>query len=172
MDTLNSSTHRLRFESFNENHRTFLKQLFCSNERVMSTALSGKLLDQYEFEVLINERFNHTSQEQFGFLTIKEKVSDKLIGVTGIFECDYLDQKGIEFGFILDQKSWGKGYATEIGSFWIDYILNYYPDHDILATTKPDNLASKKVLEKLNLIFVKNIEISNRGMRGIYQYNV
>lgn len=140
-------TDRLRFELYNETSREELYRLLCLNQKVMSTALSGKLLSDKEFENLISKEFCESFDKPIGFMRIVEKESDRTIGVTGVLTCNYLGVQDFEFGFILEDQFWGKGYATEIGHFWINFILDELNSSRIIATTNPDNKASNSVLK-------------------------
>lgn len=75
----------------------------------------------------------------------------------------------IELGFLLAQKSWGRGYATEAAQAATLYGFGKLGFHEIIALTDVENTASQKVLEKIgftrrgieivggeeNLVFIK-----------------
>lgn len=60
-----------------------------------------------------------------------------------------------DLGYRFIQKHWGKGYASEVAQAWVDYGFNVMKLEKINATVNADNLASKKVLEKVGLRFVE-----------------
>lgn len=161
-------TERLRLELYQPSAKKQLHDLLCTNQKVMSNALSGNVLGIEEFERLLSEEFCISQQSPFGFVTVVEKESNIIIGVSGVLECNYLNDQDIEFGFILDDQYWGKGYATEIGSYWIDFVLGELSKDRILATTNSENLSSRNVLEKLQMKVHSKINIKNRGERLLY----
>lgn len=137
----------------------------------MSSTLSGQLLTRFQLNSLIQNDFKQGTDSPFGFVTVHERNSGLFIGISGIFQCNYLNQNDIEFGFILDDKFWGKGYATEIGAFWINFVFSQLDKARIVATTSPENEASQSVLEKLGLTVHSSINIDQRGNRLIYIKN-
>ena len=55
-------------------------------------------------------------------------------------------------GYIFNKKYWGKGYATEIAKALVDFGFKELDVHRIYATCDPDNIASKRVLEKAGML--------------------
>lgn len=134
----------------------------------MSSALSSKLIGDKEFENLISKEFCKSLDKPMGFVRIVEKESDRTIGVTGVLTCNYLGVQDFEFGFILDDQFWGKGYAKEIGRFWIHFVLDELNSTRIIATTDPNNKAANSVLKKLGMKINSKVDIDHRGERVIY----
>ena len=85
--------------------------LFCDNNKVMQWALHNRSLRLNEFENLLKKQFVLEEKAIYGFYCIQSISNQKIIGVTGLFKCNYIDKKDIEFGFILAEPAWGKGYA-------------------------------------------------------------
>jgi RimJ/RimL family protein N-acetyltransferase len=54
-----------------------------------------------------------------------------------------------EIGFMLPRARWGEGYATEIASRLLRFAFDELGHVGIVATTRADNRASIRVLEKL-----------------------
>lgn len=111
---------------------------------------------------------NCNLNKAFGLSTLIEKETDEIIGLAGVVECEYLEQKDYEFGFILAKKAWGKGYATEIGQAQIDFIKNILKAPRVLALAAKENEGSTHAIKKLGLEFVKDIHIPKRGAREVY----
>lgn len=171
MEYKDLNSERLCFRNYSKDDYHDLIALFCDNKKVMSSTLSGQLLTKNQLNSLIQNDFRQRTDTPFGFVTVHEKNSGHFIGISGIFQCDYLNQDDIEFGFILDDKYWGRGYATEIGGFWIDFVFSKLYKNRILATTSPENQISQKVLEKLGLTVHSSINIDQRGNRLVYVKN-
>ena len=55
-------------------------------------------------------------------------------------------------GYIYNRSYWGNGYATETARALIDYGFKELEVHRIYATCDPENIASRRVLEKAGLI--------------------
>lgn len=160
-------TDRVKFEIIKENYIQDLRELFCQNEAVMKTTLKGRVFTEGEVSKLLDEEFCKSEDDIFGFRCIILKSTHDMIGVTGLLSCEYLNTKGFEFGFILNHNEWGKGLATEIGQFWLDYAKTELNLTELFATVSPENLASKRVLEKLNMNCIAKVNDSTRGERLI-----
>lgn len=92
-----------------------------------------------------------------------------IIGSCGFGRVDETGE--IELGFLLAQKYWGKGLATEIAEAAMLYGFNKLGFREIIALTDLENIASQRVLEKIgftkrghetlggekNLVFAKKI---------------
>ena len=73
---------------------------------------------------------------------------------------DELPDCEIEVGYMLKRSAWGKGYATEATKRLLKFAFEETPLEEVVATTDPENTASKRVLEKCGL--------SYEGMRRAY----
>ncbi len=133
----------------------------------MKSTLKGRVFTEDEFNKLLNEEFSDSKNDISGFKCIISKLTDTVIGVSGLLECEYLNSKGFEFGFILNDNQWGKGLATEIGQFWLDYAKSELNLAELFATVSPDNKASQRVLEKLNMECIAKVSSIDRGERLI-----
>lgn len=92
------------------------------------------------------------------FATI-EKETGEFIGWTGIKFVDNHIENGntnfYDYGYRLNEKFWGKGYATEATKLWLDYGLNQMNIDAIHAYTHSKNGASNTVLKKTGMTFMQ-----------------
>lgn len=58
------------------------------------------------------------------------------------------DPSVLEIGYILKPEYWGKGYGAMIGQQMLALADEVAPSKDIIGLIDPDNIASKKLLEK------------------------
>jgi RimJ/RimL family protein N-acetyltransferase len=63
-----------------------------------------------------------------------------------------------EFGYVICERYWGRGYATEACQAVVDWVLAQPQMYRIQATCHPDNLASARVLRKLGLSMEARLE--------------
>ena len=96
------------------------------------------------------------------------KENQKTIGSIGIEECRQdLDKNlenllGRELGYVLSKDYWNKGIMTEAVSKVIEYCFKILKLNYLVAPYFNYNIESKKVLEKLNFKFYKDIIIETR----------
>jgi ribosomal-protein-alanine N-acetyltransferase len=87
------------------------------------------------------------SGEEFSWvITLRE--DDRAIG--GV-TC-HVQPDSAEIGFLLNRRYWGQGLATEAARAVMEWLLSIPSIHEIWATCDTENLASRRVLEKLGLI--------------------
>jgi RimJ/RimL family protein N-acetyltransferase len=92
----------------------------------------------------------------FGLYAVERKESTELIGICGVLQREYLDD--VDLGFAFLQKFWGQGYAHESAAAVMHYARTTLGLKRIVATTKPHNRDSEKLLEKLGFHFEKMIQ--------------
>ena len=96
------------------------------------------------------------------------KENQKVIGSIGIEELsEELDKDldnllGRELGYVLNKDYWNKGIMKEAVSKVVEYCFNTLKLNFLMASYFNHNIASKKVLEKLNFQFYKDIIIEIR----------
>lgn len=161
-------TKRIKLEPLQTEHKEALQKLFCENHIVMQSTLKGRVFTKTEFEACIQKEFVTPHNDKLGFRCLISKTDNQLIGVSGLHPFQYSNKATHEFGFILHQDYWGKGLATEIGDFWLKYAESELNLNEIMATVNPNNVASKRVLEKLGMQAIHEYHSTERGLRLIF----
>ena len=73
------------------------------------------------------------------------------------------DDTEAEIGYSLNPRYWHHGYGTEAAKRLVDYLVRERQVREIFATSRPENLASIHVLEKLGMqqvdLYRKNVLI-------------
>ena len=90
------------------------------------------------------------ASENWHNLMIFEKDSDAFVGCFG-FRISNEHSQRAEIGFLALSNNQGKGYVSEAGTAVIDFLLNSLKVKKIEAFCSTDNMASSKVLQRLNL---------------------
>ena len=140
----------------------------CFSDWEVMKLLLGKTFTFEEAKEYIDRTF---SKGQLMDLTVVfEKESRELIGYAGMFAYHFNNRGNeYEFGYILKPEAWGKGYATELSWGQIKKLQEVFADVSIVATAHPQNIASKRVLEKVDMVLVKpSVVLGNRGLRDVY----
>ena len=120
-----------------------------------------------EAQRFISEHFTFgKSASGLGILRIKE--TGQFAGFGGLLPCRYLYEDDYELGFALIEEHFGKGYATEIGIAQIEYGFEHFDVRRLLGLAHPRNTASLKVLEKIGMKRIKQINTDQRGPRCVY----
>lgn len=99
----------------------------------------------------------HWEKYGYGNWAILPHGERKIIGWAGL---QYLPElMETEVGFLLDRPFWGKGYATQAAQASVDFgFQSIHLDH-IIALVHPDNLVSRRVIEKCGLVYVQTLQL-------------
>lgn len=95
----------------------------------------------------------------FGNYIIIRKEDERKVGSVGIFERDGLDVHDIGFSFLPEFEA--KGYGFEAASALIHVSFTEFGLQKISAITSNANISSQKLIEKLGLKYLKNIQLPN-----------
>jgi ribosomal-protein-alanine N-acetyltransferase len=100
----------------------------------------------------LGRRMAQQDRHGFGLWAVELKPSREMIGVAGLVHLQ--DGAEIEVGYRFLEQHWGNGYATEAARASIAFGFDELGLDEIVAVTLPDNLASRRVLEKCGLTSV------------------
>lgn len=97
----------------------------------------------------INLTSSRWKSEKIGFCAVIEKTSNEFIGWCGLWR---LEETGeIEIGYAIDKKFWRQGFATEAAEEFLRYGFDDLRLDKIVAVARPENTASRRVMEKLKM---------------------
>jgi RimJ/RimL family protein N-acetyltransferase len=91
----------------------------------------------------------------FGFGVVETRAGGTPIGICGLAQRDYLDAPDLGFALLPEHR--GQGLAYEAAVAVRDFARGELRLPRLLATTRIDNVASQRLLEKLGLRFEKRI---------------
>ncbi len=101
---------------------------------------------------------NYTAYQDYGmgrwYIFLKE--NDEFIGWCGLKY--HPDTEAVDLGYRLVKKHWNKGYATEASLACIDYGFNTLNLKEIIAQADKRNIASIRVMEKIGMQLIKEID--------------
>jgi RimJ/RimL family protein N-acetyltransferase len=94
----------------------------------------------------------------FGLYAVDLKASAEAIGICGLITRDSLEDVDIGFAFLARHR--GRGYAREAAAATLDYGRRVLGLGRIVAITSPENAASIRVLEKLDMRFQETVRLA------------
>jgi RimJ/RimL family protein N-acetyltransferase len=109
----------------------------------------------------IDMNINSYARFNFGRYTVRDKKSQKLIGMCGFLTTEM----GVDFGYRLSKDTWGYGLGFEAASTVLCYGLEVLGLTDLVAGAMPENLASIKILESLGFIYQADINLDGLNYR-------
>jgi RimJ/RimL family protein N-acetyltransferase len=91
----------------------------------------------------------------YAFMAAELRETSQFIGLIGIQRMSFLlpgrTAPAVEIGWRLNEKSWGKGLATEGARACLDLAFDQFQLPEVVAFTTPANLPSRRVMEKLGM---------------------
>ena len=142
-------TDRLRLRQFTPADLDELARI-CANPEVMKyLGLRGEPMSRAETETALESMYAHWQRRGFGRWAVTLRDGGRLIGYGGLrsFGDD------AELVYLLDKPFWGRGLATEVAHACLGYGFGVKKFGKVLALARPDNLASRRVLEKVGLTY-------------------
>jgi ribosomal-protein-alanine N-acetyltransferase len=89
----------------------------------------------------------------FGSCAMIWKPTGEMIGSAGLQPLDGSDD--IEVGYSMVREYWGKGIGTEAARAWLEHGFRDHGLDRIVAIAVPENLASRRIMEKLGMRYEK-----------------
>ena len=106
-------------------------------------------------------------RDKLGFCAVVEKKSGALTGWCGVWR---LAETGeVEIGYAIAKQFWRRGFATEAAEVLLAYAFANIKSDKITAVAEPGNTASRRVMEKLGMKFVR---IDDFYERQLVQYAI
>ena len=91
----------------------------------------------------------------YGFWAAEEKTAARFVGWFHLRPAPESPPGEVELGYRLRRSAWGKGYATEGSRALIEKAFAELGVERVFATTMVVNVASRRVMEKAGLRFVR-----------------
>lgn len=121
-----------------------------ANPQVMKFSITG-CLTLGQTQKKIGSFIDSYHQCGFGKWAVILKERSQLIGYCGLAIEAIDGRTEIELGYRLDQSFWGRGLATEAAKAALEYGFNQLKLPRIVAVVEPENIASVRVIKKLEM---------------------
>lgn len=99
----------------------------------------------------------------YDYWAVYERRTGNFLGQIGILNQKIDDKAEDCLAFMIWQKYWNKGYATEGAIACIDYAFKSLKLEKLIATVEPENLQSICVLRKIGMKYVKDTNYANKN---------
>lgn len=171
---MNIETRRLLLRHFTPNDADELYRIY-SNPDLFKYMSNEKPLLREQTRAIINSLIENWQQHHFGVWAVVYKKHQKLIGHCGF---KFLEKTGeVQMGYLLLKSYWGRGLATEAASAALKYGFEVAKLERIVAIAKSENIASRRVMEKVGMKYEKDAYYYNNNVvyysstREAYQLN-
>jgi RimJ/RimL family protein N-acetyltransferase len=153
------ATDRLRLRAFHAGDLDAYAAMQ-ANPEVMRYLLTGRTSTRAEVWRTMATALGSWALRGHGMWACETIDGGAFIGSVGIFQP--LDWPEPEIAYSLDQPYWRQGYATEAAKAARDWLFEQFPLARAASFIRPDNYASKRVVERLGAVCERTCE-----MRGV-----
>ena len=112
-------------------------------------------LDRFDKEIM--PTYLEVDSDLAGFWIIE--TGEDFLGWISLRRTENLDEWSL--GYRLVQKAWGRGYATEAATFFVEQASSQPEVSRVSATTYEKNVGSQRVLEKSGFKLVKRFRLED-----------
>jgi len=120
---------------------------------------AGNTLNRQDSWRVLAMLAGHWTLKGFGLWAIVHNETQEVIGRAGLWEPE--GWPGIELGWGISPKFWGKGYAIEAATACLNWAFTELKLQSVISIIHPDNLASKKLALKLGEKYNYSAELND-----------
>ncbi|MEM7371440.1 MAG: GNAT family N-acetyltransferase [Bacteroidota bacterium] len=162
-------SQRLRFRP----HRELDLEPFCAMQMdaEFRQYVGGKARSREGAERKFWSTYFPAPKDELALWATEWKANGEYIGYCGIYphfgEDGIIEGEGM-LAFYLARRYWGRGLATEAGAFFLTWAFETKGLSRVVASLEEGNMASRRVLEKLNVRYVNR----EAGRRVFLNYEI
>lgn len=144
-DTL--ETERLVLRMFRESDTDAYAEMV-SDPEVMRFLGDGQPVSRAEAWRNMAMVLGHWHLRGYGMWAVEEKASGEMVGRVGCWRPE--GWLGLEVGWTLRRRFWGRGYATEAARASMNYAFTKLDQTRVISLIAPENVNSIRVAERLS----------------------
>ncbi len=103
------------------------------------------------------DKRGHWERYGFGLWLLRDRATGELVGRGGLQYTDAIGGLAVEAAWAIVPERWGQGLATELARASVRVAFDALRLREIIAITLPDNLASRRVMEKAGFAYDRDI---------------
>lgn len=111
------------------------------------------------------------AQAAFGFWAVDNKTTGKFLGWISLRPTDGIPGEA-SIGYRFCKAAWGKGYATEGCRAILNKAFDEWGLQRVTATTYEENIASQRVMEKLDMTVARRFRLTPEQLAQVDTYHV
>jgi len=132
--------------------------LLLSDPRVARTLFpSSPQLSESEVLASLDQKLEHWTRHGFGLWVLRDRASGEMVGRGGLQHTTVAGLDEVEVGWAIVPERWGHGLATELARASVRVAFDDLGLDEIVAFSLPDNLASRRVMEKAGLHYERHL---------------
>ena len=104
------------------------------------------------------EKHDHWERHGFGLWLLRDRHTGLVVGRGGLQYTDAIGGFAVEAAWTIAPERWGEGLATELAVASVAVAFDVLDVNEVIAITLPDNLASRRVMEKAGFTYDRPID--------------
>lgn len=104
-----------------------------------------------DVQIWLDRQRQRYQQYGFGLWALILKESGEMVGQAGLSMQPYKERDVLEIGYLLKEKFWHCGYASEAAAGCRDYAFQQLQADQVYSIIKVDNLPSIRVAERIGM---------------------
>ena len=113
----------------------------------------------------LKRKLLHWEHHGFGQWLFRDSVTGAMVGRGGPQYTLASGRQEVEIGWVIVPERWGEGLATELARGSLEVAFGPLALEEVIAYTQPDNRASRRVMEKAEFRYEREIVV--RGRRHV-----
>ena len=105
----------------------------------------------------LQRKLAHWGRHGFGQWMFRDRATGAMVGRGGPQHTMASGRDEIELGWVIVPERWGQGLATELARASLEVVFGALVLREVIAYTQPDNLASRRVMEKSGFSYEREI---------------
>ncbi len=104
------------------------------------------------------DKRDHWERHGFGLWLLRDRATGLMVGRGGLQYTDAIGGFAVEAAWAIAPERWGEGLATELALASVGVAFDVLELRELIAITLPDNIASRRVMEKSGFGYDRAIE--------------
>ena len=105
----------------------------------------------------LRAKVDHWERHGFGMWLLRDRETGEMVGRGGLQYTYTAGLHDVEAGWAIVPARWGQGLATELARACVEVAFEQLDLLEIVAFTLPDNIASRRVMEKAGFEYERDI---------------
>lgn len=110
----------------------------------------------------LERKLRHWERYGFGQWLFRDRASGAMVGRGGPQHTPVSGRDEVEIGWAIVPERWGEGLATELAWASLEVVFGPVGLEQVIAYTQPDNLASRRVMEKTGFDYERDLTVEGR----------
>lgn len=106
----------------------------------------------------LDEKLEHWARYGFGLWLLRDRATGRMVGRGGLQHTTVEGVDAVEVAWAIVPDRWREGLATELARVAVEVAFDDLDLEEIVAFTLPDNVASRRVMEKAGFAYDRDIQ--------------